>query len=188
MTYFKTKNAAVTSEAKTVSIGERPVFFLAYLAFYFFPWLFQTPTINDVLAAVVAIILFVPIYFHGYQQTGTNGLPHIVAISLIGFAVSPFFGSHGVFHIYAMVQTGFVRPERKAWITASALSIVYCAFALLTQQSWWDIIFPVFMGLMITVATISAAGRMEQAEQLELARELEPVSYTHLTLPTILLV
>ena len=116
MTYFKTTNAAVSNKVKTAPIGEHPGFYLVYLAFYFFPWLFQTPTINDVLAVGIAIVLFVPIYFHGYKQTGTNGLPHIVAMSLIGFAVSPFFGSHGVFHIYAMVQAGFIRPERKAWI------------------------------------------------------------------------
>ena len=173
MKYYKRTKIAADSETTTTPIGERPEFFLAYLVFYFFPWLFQTPTINDVVAASVAISLFIPIYFHGHKQTGINGLPHIAAISLIGFAVSPFFGSHGVFHIYAMVQTGFIRPERKAWITVAALSIIYCIFALLTKQSWWDIIFPVFMGLMITVATISAAGRMEQAQQLQRARELE---------------
>lgn len=173
MKYFKRTDSTSSSETKDVPIGERPEFFLAYLVFYFFPWLFKSPTTNDVAAAVLAIALFVPIYFHANKQTGTQSIPHIAAISLIGFAVSPFFGSHGVFHIYAMVQTGFIRPERSAWITVLAVSFIYCVFGLLTQQSWWDIIVPLFMGLMITVATISAAGRMEQTEQLERARELE---------------
>lgn len=169
MTFFKSKS----NSDKKLSIGERPEFYLVYLAFYFFPWLFQTPNNQDMLAALIAISVFIPIYFHGVKKAGTKGLPHILAISLIGFATSPFLGSHGVFHIYAMVQAGFIRPERTAWIVAVALTVIYSLFSLLTHQPWWDFIFPVFMGLVTLVGTISAAGRIEQSAQLERSRSLE---------------
>jgi len=174
MKYFKQTTPKPTSSNESQTpIGERPEFYLAYLAFYFFPWLFKAPTMHDVIAACVAIAVFIPIYFHGFKQTGIKSLPHVAAMSLVGFAVSPFFGSHGVFHIYAMVQAGYLRPERTAWITVIVLSIIYSIFALLTQQDWWDFFFPLFMGLMVTIATISAAGRIEQTQQLQRTRELD---------------
>ncbi len=158
---------------KPTSMGERPEFYLVYLAFYFFPWLFQTPNHQDMLAALIAIAVFIPIYFHGFNKASTKSLPHVLAISLIGFATSPFLGSHGVFHIYAMVQAGFIRPERTAWITAVILTLVFSVFSWLTNQSWWDFIFPVFMGLVTLVGTVSAAGRIEQSAQLARSRSLE---------------
>lgn len=155
------------------SIGSRPEFYLVYLMFYFFPWLFQSPTKSDIVASVVAIAIFIPIYFHGHKQTGTKSLPHIIVTTLIGFAVSPFAGSHGVFHIYALVQTGFVRPERLAWIGIILLSVIFSVFSLLTNQSWWDVAFPIFMGLITSIGSISTATQMEQHQLLRRSRELD---------------
>lgn len=154
-------------------IGQRPEFYLVYLAFYFFPWIFKTPSSNDIIAAVIAVAVFLPIYFHGGKQVGLKSVPHVVAMSLIGFAISPFFGAHGVFHIYAMVQAGFVRPERSAWVVAIVTTVIFMIFCLLTSAAWWDLGFPVFMGIITAVATISTAGSMEKNAQLERARELE---------------
>lgn len=154
-------------------IGARAEFYLVYLAFYFFPWLFQTPSGKDVLAAVVAIAIFIPIYFHGAKQRGLNSWPHIIAMSLIGFLVSPFFGAHGVFHIYASVQAGFLRPERSAWIAIILLVVVFGLFSLLTGQAWWDFAFPIFVGIVTAVGTISTASKIEQHQSLERSRELD---------------
>ena len=154
-------------------LGERPEFYLVYLAFYFLPWLFKAPSSQDMLAGLIAVGIFIPIYFHGFRQTGGKRLPHAIAISLIGFAVSPFSGSHGVFHVYAVVQTGFIRPERIAWISALSLTIVYGLFAWLTGQNWWDLGFPVIFGLITLTGIISTAGRIEQNIQLERSRALE---------------
>ena len=170
MNFFKSK---LNRNGTPTPIGERPEFYLVYLAFYFFPWLFQTPAIKDVLAAIIAIVIFIPIYFHGFKQTDANALRHVVAVSLIGFATSPFLGSHGVFHIYAVVQAGFIRPERTAWITAIVLTLVYSMFSILTNQTWWDLSFPVFMGLITLVGVISSAGQIEKNAQLERSRSLE---------------
>ncbi|MBL4672789.1 MAG: sensor histidine kinase [Arenicella sp.] len=169
MTIFK----LATNSYWKKPIGERPEFYLVYLLFYFFPWLFQTPSSGDIIAAVVAISVFLPIYFHGHKQTGLKSVPHVVAISAIGFALSPFFGAHGVFHIYAMVQAGFIRPERVAWIIALVTTVVFSLFSWLTQQTWWDYSFPIFIGIITVIGTISTAGRIEQNAQLERSRELD---------------
>jgi len=154
-------------------IGQRPEFYLVYIVFYFFPWLFQPTSTQDIIAAIVAIAVFLPIYFHGHKQSGLKGVPHVIAMSLIGFAVSPFFGSHGVFHIYAMVQAGFVRPERSAWVVAIATTVIFSLFSSLSQQDWWDHSFPLFMGIIIAIGTISTAGTIEKNTQLERSRQLD---------------
>jgi two-component system sensor histidine kinase DesK len=165
------KNSGLNNAVE--SIGSRPVFYLVYLAFYFVPWLFQAPSGRDVFAALIAIAIFIPVYFHGAKQKGVKSWPHIIAMSVIGFVVSPFFGSHGVFHIYASVQAGFIRPERFAWSAIVILMGVFCTFSLLTNQQWWDIAFPIFMGLIVSVGTISTAAKIEQQQLLERSRELE---------------
>jgi len=154
-------------------IGERPEFYLVYLLFYFFPWLFQTPSSGDIIASVVAISVFIPIYFHGHKQAGLKSVPHVIAISAIGFALSPFFGAHGVFHIYAMVQAGFIRPERAAWIVALITTVVFSLFSWLTHQTWWDYSFPIFIGIITMIGTVSTAERIEQTAQLERSRALD---------------
>ncbi|MFT6407756.1 MAG: two-component system sensor histidine kinase DesK [Arenicella sp.] len=169
MTFSRLKNDSYWKQP----IGERPGFYLVYLLFYFFPWLFVTPSNNDIIAAVVAISLFLPIYFHGHKQVGLKAVPHIAAMSAIGFAVSPFFGAHGVFHIYAMVQAGFIRPPRLAWITALITTVIFSIFSWFTQQSWWDYSFPVFMGIITAIATISTAARIQKNVQLERTRALD---------------
>lgn len=154
-------------------IGERPEFYLVYLLFYFFPWLFQAPSSVDIIASIVAISVFIPIYFHGHNQAGLKSVPHVVAISAIGFALAPFFGAHGVFHIYAMVQAGFIRPERAAWVVALTTTVIFSLFSWLTEQTWWDYSFPIFIGIITMIGTVSTAGRIEQTAQLERSRALD---------------
>ncbi len=154
-------------------LGERAEFYLVYLVFYFIPWLFKTPSVNDLIAIVLALAVFLPIYFHGHKQTGLKSIPHVATISLIGFAVSPFFGSHGVFHVYAMVQAGFLRPERFAWVLVVITTSVFTVFSWLTLQPWWEYGFALFIGLITAIGAISTAGRIEKNDQLERTRELD---------------
>jgi len=149
------------------------VFNLVYLGFYFLPWFFKAPSYQDVIAATIAIGVFVPIFIHGFHQSGLSCLRYVAATSLIGFAVSPFFGTHGIFHIYAMSQLGNMRPERTAWISAVGLTIVFSVFALLTQMTWWDFGFPILMGIVTMISMISQSDRVEQNELLERSIDLE---------------
>jgi len=155
------------------SLGNQPAFYLAYLAFYFIPWLQSPPETKDVVAIIIALALFVPIFFHAHKQEGRKSLPHIIAISIISMVLAPFHGTNGVFHIYAVVQAGFLRPERFAWIVVFAVSAVYLAFSLLIDQGWWDNVFPLFMGFIITVGVISSAGQMEKQRLMERTRQYD---------------
>lgn len=155
---------------KPRSLGSRPGFYLVYLAFYFLPWLSVTPSKADIVVACVAIIVFLPIYFHSIHQQGIRSLWHITAIALIGFICAPFVGSHGVFHVYATVQAAYLRPERSAWIVLLLLSIAFTAFSISIELPWWDICFPLFFGFVTSVGAIFSAEQRERESLIERSR------------------
>ena len=165
------ENKTPTSQA--TQLGENPQFYLIYLLFYFFPWIFKSPTTNDVIAAAVAITVFLPVYLHGVTQIGLLRLVHIAGLLLISFAVSPFFGSHGVFFIYAMALSGFIANERHAKLTIVALIVLYGLFAWLTQQEWWDWGFPIFIGTMTAIGSFATSRRLSQTDQMLREQELK---------------
>mgnify|MGYP001794074464 CR=1 FL=1 len=151
-------------------------FHLVYLGFYFPEWLWRTPSIVDVTAAVIAIGIFVPIFLHAFAQTSARFAPHIIAFELIAFVASPFSGLHGVFHVYACVQAGFLRPRRSALTTIAILTVVYIVFSLLFTPTLQDLVnaaFPVLFGVIVGVATISTAETLERERLLKRTGVLE---------------
>lgn len=168
-----TSSEQKTRRHRSKTLASKPWFYLIYLAFYFVPWLFKSPSQTDVIAIIVATIVFLPVYFHDSWNLGAKHLPHITGISLIGFAISPFFGNHGVFHIYACARAGSVRPERSAWITTAVLTIAFLTFSLLTQQTWWDIIFTPFIGFLVAAGTITTSEQIEEQEILRRSNEYD---------------
>ncbi len=156
------------------TLGSRPEFYLVYLVFYFFPWLWLTPSKTDVFMAIILVAMFLPIYFHASKRQGQAiTIVHIGLMTLIGFVAAPFLGSHGVFHIYASVQAAFLRPERKAWIVTLILAVCFTVFWLALSLPWWDLAFPLMMGFFIAVGTIYNADQQEQTEILERSREVD---------------
>ena len=154
-------------------LGNQPAFYLVYLAFYFIPWLQSSPETHDVVAIIVAMVVFLPIYFHANKQKGNKSVPHIIVMVIISIVLAPFHGTNGVFHIYAVVQAGLLRPERFAWVVVFAVSGVHLVFSLFSDQGWWNSAFPLFMGFVIAVGVISSAGQMEKQKLMERTRQYD---------------
>ena len=145
--------------------GRWKYFHLIYLAFYFPEWLWRPPGVADLVAAAIAMAVFIPIYFTAYERSGARYLSHIVAYEVIAFAVSPFSGLHGVFHVYACVQAGFQRPRQTAIRGILLLTFAYAAVTFLLQPSIQDVINAVFalvIGLVTGIACISQAETLER--------------------------
>ena len=154
-------------------LAETAAFNLIYLAFYFIPWLFRAPQQADVLAAVVALAFFVPIYFTASKQIDLRRIPYIIALLLISIAVSPYFGAHGVFYIYALVIAGFIRPERHAWIIIALVTIAFMTFSSLSEQAMWNSLFPVLVGIVTCFGIVATARRIDEFEQAERQKVLD---------------
>ena len=155
------------------TLGSQPAFYLLYLVFYFIPWAFSPPGAKDIVAIVIALLVFLPLYFHAAQQQGHGALPHALLMSVLSIVIAPFHGAHGVFHIYAISQAGMLRPERSAWLTVFLVSSIFLVFSMLTNQNFWDAVFPLFMGFMIAAGVITASGQIEKQKLLQRSNLLD---------------
>ncbi len=155
------------------TLGARPAFHLVYLLFYFVPWLFARPSATDIAAAVVAIAVFVPIHFQTFRATRHNRVGYLLAIEAIAFAAAPFHGMQGVFHIYACVQAGYTRPERRAAWFMLALTVAYLLLSVTLDLNWYETGFVLFMGAITGISCMAGAEQMARQRTLERSRALD---------------
>jgi len=163
----------VTLNGESKTLGSRSEFYLVYLLFYFVPWFWVRPTTIDIIAIIVALAIFIPIHANAFRKQSQNSIPHMLAMSVIGFAIVPFNGMHGVFHIYAAVQAGYLRPAKKAWMMLFALSFAFLCGSLLIDQHWSNVIFPLFIGFVSSISCMSSAEQIEKNNDLERSRVLD---------------
>jgi two-component system sensor histidine kinase DesK len=149
------------------------LFNLVYLLFFFSGWIWQRPQLQDVLAIALAIAVFLPVYFDAYDGSTPRVIPHIAVMEGLAWALSGFAGLHGVFHVYACVQSAFQRPRRRALLLIGVLSLAYTAFSIVAAQPLVTILFNVFFGIVIGTACIGSAETIEREHQLRRSRVLE---------------
>lgn len=165
--------ATATKPGARRTLGSRPEFYLVYLLFYFVPWIFQTPSGIDVTVALVAVAIFIPIHFKSCEESGTNRVWFTLMIEAIAFAAAPFHGMHGVFHIYASVQAGYQRPERRGlWILA-ALAAAYLLLSLVLRANLIEAVFVIFMGAITGISCMAGAEQTARRKSLERSRVLD---------------
>ncbi len=155
------------------SIARRPEFYLLYLLFYFFPWLFDPPGWTDAAIAAMAMAIFVPIYYHAYEQSSRRFIPHMLAMEAIAFAVAPFNGMQGTFHIFACVQAGFQRPASLAYPLLAGLTLAYLAFSLIVPAHWIETGIVTVMGLFVGISCMAGAEQLERTKRREQAHALD---------------
>ncbi len=149
------------------------LFNLGYLLFYFTGWLWQPPQAADLIAAGLAIGVFLPAYFLAFQCNDRRALPYIVIMEGISWATAGFAGTHGVFHTYACVQSAFQQPRRRALLLIGLLTIAQAGFALVSNQPTITIIFNLIFGIFIGIACIATAEGIQRERRLKRTQVLE---------------
>ena len=148
-------------------------FNLVYLLFYFLAWMWRPPTLVDVLAAGAAIAVFLPIFLTGFERHEPRFVWHAVALEALAYAVHPFNGINGVFHVYACVQAAYQRPSRRSIWVLAGLSASYAVFALLIEADMWSGMFTVFLGVITGMSCMAAAAGLERGRHMRRAWVLE---------------
>src|SRR5438876_76675 len=88
---------------------------LIYLAFFIaYPALKPQATPLEWIATIVAVAVFLPIYFRGFRVGGRAEIPIIAAITLLGVIYWPFNPGAGAFFIYAAAFAARIGPGRAA--------------------------------------------------------------------------
>lgn len=155
------------------SLAFRPEFYLTYLLFYFVPWFFRPPAVIDVVAALVAVAVFLPIYFRASAKLTPDYIPHMLAIEGIAFALTPFYGMAGTFHIYAVCQAGFQSNKRIAIYSMMGLTIAWIVVASLMGRNIYEIGFTSFIGIISAIGTMGSAEQIQFGESVKRNRVLD---------------
>ena len=98
--------------------------FLAYLLIYPLPWLGRPPSTLDIVASVLGVAAFLPLYLAGFGRGDTRALVCGVGVAAIGLALQPFGGVWGVFIVYACGLLGGLLPKPRAYVALAGLAAV----------------------------------------------------------------
>lgn len=151
---------------------ERASFQLIYLPFYFVPWMFNTPGWQDILVAVIAIGVFIPLYFRACSDAHRGSLYYASAVELIMLATGPFLGMNGSFHIYGVSVAGFATTWQRAVSFILGSTAVYVLLGLFVfNRHWAELFLASFMAIIVGVICMGARRSIENLSARE--RELQ---------------
>lgn len=122
---------------------------LAYLGFYAMPWLWRAPTHNQLIAAMIGVALFLPIFVVSQRLSGARLLGSVTAIFAIGAVLAPFGGSWTVFSVYAGSEAGRLRPARLAIGALAVIAVATAAVGL----AWGQPVLWILPGILLVVMT-----------------------------------
>ena len=170
---IQTETKITTGATAKRALLSRPEFFLFYLPFYFVPWLFVSPTGKDMAAAIIAIVVFLPLYFRSFENSSPVAIGYIVAIELIAIASGSFSGNSGVFHVYACSAVGFQLPRSRAIGLMIGLSLVWLTAAYLIGVHPINLYGSLFFGVMTGLIVIASWREMIKQRAIEKAHTRE---------------
>ena len=147
--------------------------FLAYLLIYPLPWLRRPPELVDVLAAVIGVALFLPLYLAGFGRSDKRALHCGAAVAAIGLLLQPFGGVWGMFIVYACGLLGGVRPQRRAYGALAAVALAVAGLVLLQRVGLWDWLPTLFFGTMTAMVSMYSAAYATQSAELAASRDRE---------------
>lgn len=102
-------------------LGWMPYVYLVYLGFFFIKYFFVAPQPAELVMVVLALGLFVHLYFTGFWRTGPSLLVNIWGIAALGAIFSPLNAGASVFFIYAGAFTPFYGTPRATLVQVAGL-------------------------------------------------------------------
>ena len=109
------------------AVGAAAYLWLVWLGFFFIPWGLQKTPLSDKIATLVAVALFLPLYFRCYWTRGTERSLIIGIIAVLGLVLIPYNASGGGLLIYS---AAFAAYSFRARVTIPILAVLAIAGSL----------------------------------------------------------
>lgn len=151
----------------------QPTLYLVYLVFFFVPMLFQQPGPLDLLVAALAIAVFLPLHYLGFNAEPRRRIPIIAAFMVLTTATAPFVNGHSVFFVYAAASAGFLRPIKLSTIVFVGCAIAYPAGAWAFDRHPFEISMVMLVAIIVWVSCFSTSEGIYENERAERARALD---------------
>lgn len=145
--------------------------FLAYLLLYPLPWLSRPPSTLDIVASLLGVAAFLPLYLRGFGRSDARALQGGLAVAAIGALLQPLGGIWGVFVVYACGLLGGVLPRRRAWAALAGVALAVAALVVWRGLPLWDWLPTLFFGAMTTMISLYSAAYTVQNEALAASRD-----------------
>ena len=159
----------MTGSAQAVRAGKSSAWsmiWLAYLGIYFIPWVQAWPSVTNASASLIGIVVFLIVYLDAYLGHRRSVIPHVLAMTLIGFALSPFGGIWTVFHVYATSLLAAAATRRAAIRGIVVLSLALIAFSVGVHSPWFNWAPALFFGVMASAGNMIAAELQRRNQRL----------------------
>lgn len=146
--------------------------FLAYLLIYPLPWLLgRPPTLLDMVASLVGVVAFLPLYLAGFGRSDRRALRCGLAVAAIGLALQPFGGIWGVFIVFACGLLGGLLPRRQAYTAVAAVAGLVTALVLWRDIGPGDWLPTLFFSVMTAMVSMYSAAYAAQSAELAASRD-----------------
>lgn len=155
------------------TMAKRPTLYLIYLVFLFVPWLFTSFGTADVVAALVAVGIFIPLHYWSFNTLGPRRYWAIAGFMLLAVATAGFVNGHSVFYIYAAASAGFLRPVKASAIVFALCTGGYIASAWYFDRYLLEIGMALLLAIIIWVSCFADGETIYENLRNERARALD---------------
>lgn len=138
--------------------GLMPLWLLAYLGFLAMPWLDGDGRAPELLPTLLAIGLFLPLYFASWWSKGARQLTLAAAIALLGLLLLPYNWCANTFIIYACAIAGLQAHTRVALASVATMLLAFVGVCRWLQLP------PLVDGVTLIVGMAVAAGNHIQQQ------------------------
>lgn len=145
---------------------------LVYLVFVPLPLLIQSnSSISAWLATLLAIAVFLPIYWQHYAQKSDAALHSALLMALIGFALQIFQPGGASIVVYAMAALGLHQKPRKAILLSVALLSVMVLLSIARGYHWMNILPLTLIAFAVLMGAIFGRREILHNAQLRVSRD-----------------
>ncbi|WP_417485376.1 sensor histidine kinase [Maricaulis salignorans] len=137
---------------RSVLSPNRPWLHLVYLGFFFFAWLYQPPSLDQALVALVAMAGFVALYIFSLRRRDWTVYLGALAAGVLGYAFMPVTIGGAVYLVFAAAMLGWLPHSRRRTAGLLAVALAILSTAWLMQQPL------VYVIALLILAGIAAAG------------------------------
>lgn len=159
-------------DQKSLDSGNSLVW-LACLIFYPVPWLFRAPENSELIYSVVAIAVFLLIYFMSARDRGLKLLASAAFTLFLAVVLAPVEANWTVFVIFA--ATMFGRLDSHVWAVRGIIGACLIAgvTGILTGQPWFWWFPGLALSALIGLSTIRSLDLQRENKYLIVRREAE---------------
>jgi two-component system sensor histidine kinase DesK len=168
-------------------LGKMPYLWVFSLAFFFWKYLYVTPSAVEAVTLALTVVVFLPIYFVSFSGGDQRAVLCAALTCLLGTLWVPYNVSAGTMFIFACGMSARMQAPRNGYrLLAAVIAIAIVVSYVLSPMPTTTLLPVIVVGLPMGIATIMEAGlrrsrqallrKQEEVEHMARIAERERIS------------